>query len=245
MTRESGATEREQALQLRTQLAELRRELESERAARQASERALMDAIDSEQQRVAQLLHDTLSQSLNAVRIYARVTRDSVRRACPELSATFEELENAIGSTADEFHGVAAWLRPAKLHGSDLVACLTDLSRVASRSAPCDVRCDPSASNVATRVQAELLRVAQLGLHALLLSCRAQSVEMELSGDEERVRIQLRAACDRALPEGFETLLRLRARVMGGTVEVQHETERRITLTYWLLDPMLSAASIA
>lgn len=210
--------------------AELSRALESERRARQASERALIEAVDSEQQRLAQLLHDTSSQSLNAARIYARVVRDSMKRTCPEASTTLLTLEDAIRSAADELQDLSRWLRPARLQGSDLSASLAELSQLASRAVPCAFRCRGAFVAADAPSQAELLRIAQLALLALVRPCRAKAITVALEPGERDLVLEIRAAAAQPLPSNVPALLGARARAAGGSFSARHEAAE-VTLT--------------
>ncbi len=217
--------------ELRAQIAELTRELESERAARQARERALLEAVDSEQQRLAQLLHDTSSQSLSAARIYARVTRDVVHRISPEAATAVMRLEQVLQTAADELQALMRWLRPARLDGLELIAALEDLSQLASRTMPCEFRCPATTIDADVESQAELLRIAQLALHTSMRRSSGQTMACVLQVDARHLVLEMRASWQRPLPGDLEELLAERARVMDGSFTVQDERGPGCTLT--------------
>jgi signal transduction histidine kinase len=218
---------------MRARLAELTRELREERAARQAIERTLLEAIDGEQQRLARLVHDTSSQSLNAARLYARVTRAALRDTCPDAEELLVTLEEIIKTAADEAQNLARWLRPARLDGSGLIACMSELAQLATGTVPCEFHCAKTAIHAQTEIEIELLRITQLALHALVQSCRTEAagLELELELDERYLIVELRASCAQPLPLDLATLLDGRARAMGGSFTVQHEAKRGSTLT--------------
>lgn len=185
-----------------------------------AVDQAVFDALDVEQQRIAQVLHDTASQTLNAARIYARIARDAVNRICAEAAPPVLELEQVIQNAASELQLLTRWLRPAELGGSELSFCLQDLVELAAHSAPCQLRCDRAPVDANEASQAGLLRIAQLALHALLLQ-RVESLELELTATERELVLHIRAASARALPEDFETPLDARARLLGGSCRLE------------------------
>lgn len=224
---ESRAVESEDVWQSR--ISELTRELERERAARQASERAVIATVDSEQQRLAQLLHDTLSQSLNAARIYARVARDTITRSHPDATTVLVKLEEVIHGAADEFQGLTRWLRPARLDGSDLTASIADLSQLAARAVPCTFRGSGAALDAELDSQAELLRIAQLALHSLVRYCQVKALEIDLARDEQHLVLEIRAAGAQPLPSDQEALLDRRARALGGNLTVQYDAAHGCT----------------
>ena len=217
--------------ELRARLAELGGELADERAARQAGERALLEAIDSEQQRISQILHDTSSQSLSAARIYARVARDTIRRTCPDAAPAIVTLEEVIQTAADELQALTSWLRPAQLDGADLVDSLNGLAQLASRTVACEFRCSSTTIEADVASQAALLRLAQLALHALIRSRRGQAMAVELTLEQQHLVLDIHVSWADPLPSELEPLLDGRARLVGGTFAVQQRGDHGSTLT--------------
>jgi glucose-6-phosphate-specific signal transduction histidine kinase len=213
--------------ELSAQISELTRQLTRERAARKASERALLEAMDDDQRRLAALLHDTSCQSINAARIYVRVARDTIQRSCPNGAAVWTTLEEAVQAAADELQALNRWLDPTRLDGMDLVAGLAQLTELAARSAACEFRCHLATIDAELAAQAELLRIAQLAIVALVARRQASVVELNL--DERELVLEIRAAAD-ALPDGLEVLLDARARVAGGSFTLRREAEHGSTL---------------
>ena len=203
--------------ELRARISELSRELERERAARQDSERALVETVDAEHGELARLLHDTSSQSLNAARIYARITRNTVRDTCPEALTTLQTLEDVIESATQELQNVTRWISPARLEGSDLVGCLAELCQLAAQTAPCEFRGSANAVSGDRALHEGLLRIAQLALHALVRRCQASGIEVELQLEEQHLALEIRASSKHHLPSELEALLSRRARALGGS----------------------------
>lgn len=220
---------------LHARIAELARELAEEREAHHASERALVQAIDSEQQRLAQILHDTLSQSLSAARIYARIARDTAERSGPQASAAVLKLEEVIRKAADELEQVTRWLRPARLDVTGLIASLADLCRLAARTMPCEFQCSHSAIDADAEPQAELLRAAQLVLREIARSNKSKALLLiQLELDERHLSLEMRGSWDQPLPSELERLIAIRARALGGSFTAQHEPEGGSTLSWGL-----------
>ncbi len=210
--------------ELTARVAELTRALEQERAAWQAGERSPYAALDSDHQQLARRLHDTLSQSLNAARIYARVIRSAAERSCPEASESSATLEQVARHAAEELQTLLRWLRPARLDGAALVARLTELAELASRAVPCEVR-GPAEVHAEPEMEAELLRIAQLALHGLVGRSGATSIELELERDEQGLLLTARASGGGVMPNEWKTALEGRARSFGGIFATEHAPE--------------------
>jgi len=187
------------------------------------AERFAVATIDAHQQELAQLLHDTLAQSLNAARMYARVTRGAVERACPDASETAATLEAALRDAAEELQGLIRWLRPARLEDADLAARLAELSELASRTLPCEFRCKTQV-RAAPEVEAEVLRIAQLALHGLVRRSGATASQLDLDVDQEGLVLSLRASGATAVPSEWQRL-EPRAAMFGGRVEARQDHE--------------------
>lgn len=190
--------------------------------------RSLIAALDAEQQRFAQLLHDTSSQSLNAARIYARIARTTLDQTSSSAATTLTALEEAVENAANETQHVLHWLRPARLERCGLFESLMALTELTSRSVPCLFHCEKVADVDATdaEVQQEVLRIAQLALHALVRSggvgAGSPPLRVELDLDDREIVLKIRASEGRALPSELTALLEARARIQSGSLMFEH-----------------------
>jgi signal transduction histidine kinase len=85
-----------------------------------SGEQAILAAIDAEQQRLAQALHDTVCQSLTGMNILAGLIARKLKALSPEIAGEVAELRDLIGQTSDEVHEMVRWLRPPALAGDGL-----------------------------------------------------------------------------------------------------------------------------
>lgn len=182
----------------------------------QAHERVALAALDSQQLELTQLLHDTLSQNLSAARLYARVNRGALERACPEAVASAVTLEQVVSTAAEELQDLIRWLRPIRLGDGDAVDRLAELAQLASRALPCEFR-GRTEIGAALEVQTELVRIAQLALHGLVLRSGAHRLELRLDMDAQDLIMELRASGASAMPNDFVERLDQRARSLGGS----------------------------
>ena len=196
-----------------------------------ASEQMWLEALDAEQRCLSQLLHDTLTQSLNAARIYARISRNTLERSGPDAATALLTLETVIQNAADDLQSLTRWLRPARLDGTDLPTALAELAQLVSRTLPCELRCALTGIEADAETQARQLRVAQLALHGLLRHCRVEAIGVELELDQQHLILVLQASGGLPLPDDRARLLELRARASGGSFSVRFDAERGSTLT--------------
>jgi len=221
-------------------ISELVSELEREREARRTSERALLAALDFEQQSTARALHDTSSQTLNAARIFLRVLRNEVERASASVSPTWGMLEDAIQTAASDVESLLHWVRPARLDDSDLIAALTALSELAARTAPCEFHCTltPPELDADGHAQQQLLRFAQQAVHALMRTHPPPlKTRLDLALSERELILSIHAWRVQALPGELAALLRARARSAGGTATADRAPEDDYRLTCRLPRP--------
>lgn len=67
--------------------------------------------VQAEQARIAQLLHDSLAQSLTGIYLKATVLARTAAGASPQLAADIAELRELVHGAAEELHGVIRSLR--------------------------------------------------------------------------------------------------------------------------------------
>ena len=194
-------------------------------------DRAWFEAVDSEQERMARLLHDTTCQSLNAARIYARLACDTVKRVCPEASAKVVELEEVVQNAGGELQLLTRWLSPAQLGSADLVSRLADLSELAALSLPCEFERNEAAIEADDERQAGLLRIAQLALHACIRLRTAKTLKLTLTHEERDLVLEVRVSAERPLPVDMQESLDARARLLGGQLAVQYAADQGSTVT--------------
>jgi glucose-6-phosphate-specific signal transduction histidine kinase len=204
------------------------REPEEERSARPLSQESFIEAMETLQQGLAELLHDTSSQSINAARIYARVARNALQSSCPDASPILAPLEQAIEKAAEELHDLSRWLRPSRVDSSGLVGNLRELAALAARRAPCVFRCRLSVIHASFKRQAALLRIAQLALLSTVRQRCPSALELRVEKRALLMEIQMDSAAP--LPEQIELLLDACARAVGGTF-AQRTTELGALLT--------------
>ena len=104
----SPPTDNEESI-LRAQLKAARAALKQALADQRRMERA---ATEAEQRRIAQLLHDTVSQSLTAAYLQAMVLAHSLKGADSGASADVTALADTLHAVVTELRGISRQLQP-------------------------------------------------------------------------------------------------------------------------------------
>ncbi len=86
--------------------------LAEERARCERLEGGIRAAAEREQQRLAQALHDTISQSLTGIHLMAEVLARKHAATAPEAAADLAELSEIILGSTFELHRLITSLRP-------------------------------------------------------------------------------------------------------------------------------------
>ncbi len=222
---------------LRAELAEVRVALERETAARKRIERALLDAADAEQQRLAQRLHDTVCQSFSGSQLFARALARKFQRAYPEGASDLAELGEALKKAAADLHGLEWALRPAEDNAPSLISALAGLARTTSGRVACEVDCAEPVTIADPFLSRQLLRIAQEAVECSLTRTGVERIDLRLSESEEGfVTLEI---CDDGESdtaefsgEHFSVLerVRQRANVIGAKITVTNPSPRSTTL---------------
>lgn len=228
---------RGEAQNLRAELAETRLALERETAARKQLERALLDAVETEQRRVSQRLHDTVCQSLSGIHLLARVLVRKLRAAGSPHLDEVAELGEMIQHAANDLHDLERWLRPAVNDALPLVPALAELARTASKTTPCELHCPEPVAIADRYAELQLLHLAHEavshalgrdGVRQMVISLsvgRAHGATLEVHDDGH---VDTTERPDRE-PLALERL-RHRASIIGGVVTIFSQPNRGHTI---------------
>jgi PAS domain S-box-containing protein len=191
-------------------------------------EQAERSAQAAERSRLARELHDSVTQSLYSINLYAEATaRLLTRGRHDEAVVRLRDLRDTAQEALREMRLLIFELRPLALEKGLAAALQTRLDTVESR---CGVRAHlqvDGKEDLVLDMQAELYHIALEALNNALKHARAQSVHVQLLWNKAMVCLQIRD--DGA---GFETAtmgkrggfgisgMRERARRIGGTLEI-------------------------
>jgi signal transduction histidine kinase len=209
----------------------MRRRFERQQAARLAFARQLLENQESERRRIAANLHDTLGQNLLAIKNQAHLALQS----SAENSALHRRLESISGTVLhalEEVRQITHDLRPYQLDRLGLSQAIRALVRRVSEASPIElaVHVDNIDGLFPKESEINIYRIVQEGINNVMKHSQATEAAVVLKAQNGLLTIAIRDN-GRGLLEttkrteeasaGFGLSgIRERARIMGGTVEV-------------------------
>jgi signal transduction histidine kinase len=197
-------------------------------------EQAGQSATLAERTRLARELHDSVTQSLYSVTLFAQAAASHLENgdsatAAAHLTDLRETAQEALG----EMRLLIYELRPLGLEEKGLAAILQErLDAVETRAGiQCKLRVEGE-GEIPLDVQAELFHIAQEALNNVLKHARARNVEVRLRGGETGLTLEIQddgAGFDAAtVKRGGMGMVGMRERVqrMGGVLSIESEPGR-------------------
>ena len=132
-------------------------------SASKETERIVADAIEEEQQRIGQDLHDGLGQHLVCTAMAASTLRDQLDRGASVRPESVQEISTLVDEAITHVRDIARGLFPASLEQQGLAATLRALADQVTRSTRirCEVEAAPILAEPTTSVAFHLYRIAQ------------------------------------------------------------------------------------
>jgi len=194
--------------------------LESER--RESARRALL-VQENERRRIARELHDEVGQTLTGVMLQIEGLAPSIP---DELRGQLDELRETARHGTEEVRRLARRLRPDALDELGLSSALAALASVFERQTRVPVvRRLASGLRVSAEEELVIYRVAQEALTNVARHAEAESVQVELREEEDRIVLLVRDD-GRGMPEGAAASshgirgMRERAMLVGATLSI-------------------------
>lgn len=202
-------------------------------------EREIVDVSAREQQRFGQELHDGLSQRLTGLKFKASLLEYQLQsRNLPEANDA-KAISKLLNEATDEASGLARSVRPVETEARGLMMALGELATRASNTHRIKCVClfrRPvflHDNNVATHVY----RIAEEAVANALQHGDATDIRLTLAETKDCVTLTVRDN-GRGLPKNFLEdgglglhMMRYRARMIGGSVELRRDTPRGTVLS--------------
>ena len=225
---------------LNNELVNLQRELarknaELERLNEQARETAAL----AERARLARELHDSVTQALYSVNLYADATRLALSSGKTDVAAeNVRQLRSLAREALSDMRLLIYELRPSILEEAGLVGALqARLEAVEARSGFQTAFQVEGERRLSPSVEAELYRVAQEALNNVIKHAQAKQVTVHLQFDEERFCLTIQddglgfdpAEADRSGGLGLRSI-RERVQQIGGSFTLETAPGKGTTL---------------
>ena len=200
-----------------------------ERETRLLYEQAQELAALQERQRLARELHDSVSQALYGISLWAHTVREALESSEPEQAeAAIEDVLILAEAGLAEMHALIFELRPESLVTEGLVAALTKQVEVLRARYKLTVEADlADEPDLSLEKKEALYRIAQEALHNIVKHARANNVVLRLARQEREVFLEV---CDNG--KGFDPTgpfpghlgvrsMRERVTKIGGTLTIK------------------------
>ena len=205
-------------------------ELLAEVRKRKRLEKQIARAVEAEQLRLGEELHDGLAQEVTAAAMMLCTLEKKLRKTAPTPARKLHEVQQMLLETGNQARKLASGFYPVELEKNGLGAALQQLARRTQESfgVSCVVEADahpPAAAKGARAIQ--LYRVAQEAVHNALKHARAEHILIRLTrrnGDclltVKDDGVGLRATRLHSGGMGFH-IMQHRMGLIGGTLEVR------------------------
>ena len=172
-----------------------------ERETRLLYEQAQELAALQERQRLARELHDSVSQALYGISLWAHTVREALESSEPEQAkAAIEDVLTLAEAGLAEMHALIFELRPESLETEGLVAALTkQVEALRARYKLTVVANLVDEPDLSLEKKEALYRIAQEALHNIVKHARASNVVLRLARQEREVFLEV---CDNG--KGFD-----------------------------------------
>ena len=200
-----------------------------ERETRLLYEQAQELAALQERQRLARELHDSVSQALYGISLWAHTVREALESSEPEQAeAAIEDVLTLAEAGLAEMHALIFELRPESLETEGLVAALTKQVEALRARYKLTVEADlADEPDLSLEKKEALYRIAQEALHNIVKHARASNVFLRLARQEREVFLEV---CDNG--KGFDPTgpfpghlgvrsMRERVTKIGGTLTIE------------------------
>ena len=144
-------------------------------------EQARKLSVVEERQRIAQELHDSVSQVLYSIGLGVNAAQDQFEKRPDQLPATLKYLASLAKGGMSEMQALLFELRPELLARLGLVVALTRQTEVLHTRYQLEVVCElESEPEVSLKIKEALYRIAQEALHNVIKHARATQIELRL-----------------------------------------------------------------
>jgi two-component system sensor histidine kinase UhpB len=221
-------------------------QLQASRAALRLLATRHQDVREDERTRIAREIHDSLGQSLTALKLSLAAAHDAAARGAPGLPERLSETANMVDDLVKGVRRIATELRPPVLDQLGLPAAIEWLARDFTHRTgiPCCAEVVPSGATISGELATALFRIVQEALTNIVRHADATRATITLDVTPELVTLEVtdngRGITEAAAsaPTSLGILgMRERAAAQGGVLEVGLRSEPGTRVSAWF--PML------
>ena len=201
-------------------------------------EAEILQAAESERQRIGRDLHDSLGQSLTAIGYLADAVREDLARAKRPEADDVRKLGRLIGQTAAEAHALARGLLLADVKRGGLAAALQELAFRTQElfGGTCRYSGPGTLPPLDVQTAGQLYRIAQEAVTNAGKHGKAKRIEIRLAKDRRGLLLSVRdtgkgIAAKKKTGSGLGLdIMRYRAGLIGATLWIDSQPRRGTTV---------------
>jgi signal transduction histidine kinase len=222
------------------QLTAAHQQLEVEFAERKRLQSEIADAVEAEQLRFGQELHDGLAQELTGIRMMLETLAGNLIKSSPKGAREAERLGQRLGEATNMTRQLATSFYPVDVEKRGLLVALQELARSTKQSfgISCTVRMNKGAPVQLNDSRAiQLFHIAKEALHnaakhsqakKILISLAARGNEWVLTVKDNGVGLHPNTRVGKGI--GLR-IMQYRARMLGGTLEIRNDNKSGVLVS--------------
>jgi len=217
------------------------RSLQKEISERRRLESELARAIEREQLRLGQELHDGLGQQLSGISYMMQALQTKLRKASPAAARELERLVSLMQQSVDQSRDLAKGFYPVELERLGLLAALQEITgKIGQQS---NISCllqsngDAIYANLKGPVAIQLFRITQEALHNAVKHSQAKRILVRLASMDGNITVTVKDNGVGMCPDARNqkgmglTIMQYRARMVEGTLDVRTADEGGVIVT--------------
>ncbi|MBI4178086.1 PAS domain S-box protein [bacterium] len=161
---------------------------------RKKLEKAILEVSDREQRKIAQDLHDGLTQQLTGIAYMAGSLEKRLAAVLPGEAPAAAKIYSLLNEAIDQGRSLARGLFPVKAEANGLMAALEELSESVSGlfKVSCKFECPAPVLLKDTDATTHLYRIAQEAVHNAVRHGRARRIEVWLIRRPDEIALEVR-----------------------------------------------------
>jgi PAS domain S-box-containing protein len=200
---------------------------------RKQLERAILEAVNREQYRIGNDLHDGLGQELTGIALMLRGLAGRVQSEYAPILPEIEGITRLVSNAIESTRALARGLSPVNLERGGLQDALEGLAMHAAEIYNVQISCTHrmgATRPLSAELANHLYRIAQEAVRNAVRHGKARSIRLHLHGARAKVRLTVTddgtgmpAQAEQAPGMGLK-IMRYRARILGGEVRFERST---------------------
>jgi signal transduction histidine kinase len=197
----------------------------------------VLAALEREQQRIGNRLHEKLCQTLAGISIQVGLLTTRVKDAKPIGAKHIHQLEENLQAAIDEARLISRELRGPQMEGAGLLDALGRLADATAKEVPCEYFCEKPVFVRDAYAAAALFRIAEEAVHNAVAHAGARRILISLARRGSVLNMEVRddgQGFDPAATNGGASgidLIHRYARAIDATLKIQSERGRGTTVS--------------